>query len=134
MLSEKYNFAVLHPDIAAEWDYDKNPDTPFDVFPYTHESRFWICKKCGNRYPAVISHRSNGTGCSLCGREKNRQSVMKSVSQINPTTNKVIAVYESAREAEKQTGVSHKKISVCCHGKAKTAGGFKWEFNITNDS
>lgn len=134
VLSEKYNFAVLHPDIAAEWDYDNNPDTPFDVFPYTHEPRSWICKKCGERYSASISHRSNGTGCRLCGLENNRLSRMKPVSQIDPITNKVIATYQSAREAEKQTGVSYKRISMCCHGKTQTAGGFKWKFNITNDS
>lgn len=134
VLSEKYNFAVLHPDIAAEWDYDRNPDTPFDVFPYTHETRFWICKKCGNRYPASIDHRSYGTGCRKCGLEKNRHSRMKPVLQIDKITNKVIATYPSAREAEKQTGVSFSKISMCCNGKNQTAGGYKWKFNITNDS
>lgn len=134
VLSEKYNLAVLHPDIAAEWDYDRNPDTPFDVFPYTHESRFWICKKCGNRYPASIDHRSNGTGCRKCGLEKNRHSRMKPVLQIDKTTNQVIAAYPSAREAEKQTGVSYSKISMCCNGKNQTAGGYKWKFNITSDS
>lgn len=37
-------------------------------------------------------------------------------------------VFETAREAERQTGALNGKISMCCHGKAKTAGGYHWEF------
>lgn len=39
-----------------------------------------------------------------------------------------IAEYPSAREAERQTGVGFKGISACCHGKAKSAGGYGWTF------
>ena len=31
-------------------------------------------------------------------------------------------IYESIREAERQTGVDHRSISACCRGKQKTAG------------
>lgn len=36
--------------------------------------------------------------------------------------------YSSLTEASKQTGISIQLISQCCHGKLKTAGGFKWRF------
>lgn len=39
-----------------------------------------------------------------------------------------IAEYLSARDAERKTGVGFKGISACCHGKAKTAGGYEWMF------
>lgn len=35
-------------------------------------------------------------------------------------------VFESQVSAEKETGICHKKISACCTGKRKTAGGFHW--------
>ena len=37
-------------------------------------------------------------------------------------------VYESIREAERLTGVSHSNISKCCIGKLKSAGGFHWQY------
>lgn len=52
----------------------------------------------------------------------------KPVVQMNKDTGEVIAVYESAREAHRQTGVNYKGISSCCNGKKKTYGGYKWAF------
>lgn len=40
---------------------------------------------------------------------------------------KIIAVFPSAREACKQTGISYKGISQSCHG-GYNAGGYKWQF------
>lgn len=37
-------------------------------------------------------------------------------------------IYESTREAERLTGISHTNISQVCNKKRKTAGGFHWEF------
>lgn len=37
-------------------------------------------------------------------------------------------IYESLREAERQTGISHTNISMVCNGKLKTAGKFHWQF------
>ena len=36
-------------------------------------------------------------------------------------------IYESMREAERITGISHNNISLVCNGKRKTAGGFHWK-------
>lgn len=38
----------------------------------------------------------------------------------------LIGVYPSAREAERQTGVSFKTISLCANHKTQSAGGFVW--------
>ena len=37
-------------------------------------------------------------------------------------------IYYSAREANKQTGISYKSISSVCNKKRKTTGGYHWEF------
>lgn len=37
-------------------------------------------------------------------------------------------IYESTREAERATGISHTNISQVCNGKRKTAGKFHWIF------
>jgi len=31
-------------------------------------------------------------------------------------------------EADENTGVNFKHISLCCNNKRKTAGGYKWKF------
>lgn len=44
--------------------------------------------------------------------------------------NKVIAIYPSAAEAMRKTGISNVSIGACCNKKPKhlTAGGYKWKF------
>ena len=37
-------------------------------------------------------------------------------------------IYPSANEAARQTGLKQSSISNCCNGKAKTTGGFHWEY------
>ena len=56
-------------------------------------------------------------------------------SQINnPSKSKKVlcietnVIYESTREAERQTGIRHSNISSCCNGKLKTAGGYPWKY------
>ena len=38
------------------------------------------------------------------------------------------AIYDSLREAYRETGIKHSSISSACLGKSKTAGGFHWEY------
>lgn len=51
---------------------------------------------------------------------------MKAVIQLDICGN-YINEFESAREAERQTGVLHQNINVCCKNK-KTAGKYKWMY------
>lgn len=50
----------------------------------------------------------------------------KPVAQYTPSGT-LVAQYPSAREAERQTGISHKHISSCCNRSRKTTGGFSWK-------
>lgn len=49
----------------------------------------------------------------------------KKVEQLDLDGN-IVAVYDSMSEAERMTAISHQKISSCCSGKTKLAGGFSW--------
>lgn len=71
----------------------------------------------------------------------NKETISKWVVQLNKD-NEILHFYPSAREAERQTGISNQHISVCCSGKQlvkktknkqyyytlKTAGGFIWKY------
>lgn len=61
------------------------------------------------------------------------QALKTPVKQLS-LENEEIATYESLAEAERQTGVNHRNISLVCSGKRKTAGGYKWEkVSVFND-
>ena len=56
---------------------------------------------------------------------KNKKS--KPVLQMDKT-NKIIAEFSSTMEVKRQLGISQSHISMCCNGKRKTAGGYKWQY------
>lgn len=56
-----------------------------------------------------------------------KKAKSKPVLQFDKQGN-LIAEFPSAREAERQTGVSNTHISACCLGKLNSAGGFIWRY------
>lgn len=52
----------------------------------------------------------------------------KTVVQLDLTTNKIVKVWESTKEAERQGGFTNTAISNCCRGKRKTHKGYKWMY------
>lgn len=70
----------LFPDIASEWDYDKNDLLlPTQVTAYSGLRVYWKCKTCGHSWRTDIASRASGTGCPICARER----VTKSLSTRN---------------------------------------------------
>lgn len=64
-LAEKY------PDIAAEWDYEKNGDvTPRMVSYGSTKKAWWVCPDCGNSYMSSLNSRTTGQGCPKCRYKK----------------------------------------------------------------
>lgn len=62
------SLARISPEIAKEWDYEKNEISPYDVFPSTSKKYWWLCKKHGS-YLASPNNRQKGKGCPKCGKE-----------------------------------------------------------------
>lgn len=59
------------PDLAKEWNYEKNIDlTPNNVSCGSGKLVWWRCKICGNEWEAKIFNRSNGTGCLKCSKRR----------------------------------------------------------------
>ena len=40
----------------------------------------------------------------------------------------LIKIWDTQKEASEVTGIRQQSISLCCHSKIKTAGGFRWCF------
>jgi hypothetical protein len=65
-------------------------------------------------------------------KEEKPSFTPKAVVQKDLETGEVIDLFNSVAEAERKTHISRKSISKAANGKAKSAGGFGWEFVTIN--
>lgn len=120
------DFASNYSDLLEEWDYEANKliVMPDNVTKHSDKKVWWICKKCGFKFPMKIDHRTRrGAGCPECAKKIIAQKKWKAVENITEGVK-----YSSLKEAEEKTGINRHCISNCCYGKQKTAGGFSWRF------
>jgi len=63
------NLAITYPEIAAEWNYEKNGDLrPEDFFTSSHQRISWKCSE-GHSWETAITNRvDKQTGCPICYR------------------------------------------------------------------
>jgi hypothetical protein len=60
------NLEVLHPELAQEWDQDRNGSLkPSDVRPGSSRKVWWKCS-LGHQWQAAIGSRTAGRGCPVC--------------------------------------------------------------------
>lgn len=78
LLSGFNDLMTKAPNLAAEWDYEKNfPLHPEDVMSCTGQYIWWKCKH-GHSWRAKLAARNNGTGCPYCcGKTPARTRLVK---------------------------------------------------------
>ena len=59
------DLATTHPELAKEWDYEKNDKKPTEVISNSDRKVYWVCKK-GHSYMQTIYARKSGQGCPFC--------------------------------------------------------------------
>ena len=47
--------AKLFPEIAREWDYEKNDFVPEDIWAYSSQYAYFICPKGHSYYKSIIN-------------------------------------------------------------------------------
>lgn len=63
------DLATVNPEVAKEWNYEKNGDLkPTDVVAGSTEVVWWKCKK-GHEWRAVVHSRNNGRNCPVCSQD-----------------------------------------------------------------
>lgn len=63
------NLANQFPQIAREWDWNKNMKSPELFAPQSHDEVYWVCPVCGHSYPMRIQNRTaQNQGCNLCAK------------------------------------------------------------------
>ena len=69
------DFATINPQLASEWNYEKNGDLrPEDFAVASNKKIWWVCNK-GHEWQATINNRNNGTGCPYCSNKKNSKRI-----------------------------------------------------------
>lgn len=67
---EGYNdLQTVNPDLAKEWNFEKNSLTPKNVLPNSHQKVWWKCIN-GHEWEAIIGNRNKGVGCPYCSNHK----------------------------------------------------------------
>lgn len=69
IVTKENSLASKNPELAKEWNYDKNGNlTPWNVGPYSEKKVWWRCKN-GHEWQASVSNRFQGRGCAKCSSE-----------------------------------------------------------------
>ena len=64
------DLATTHPEIAQQWDYERNGTlNPTNVIAGSERKVYWICNK-GHSWSASIEKRTNGRHCPVCSNKK----------------------------------------------------------------
>lgn len=79
-VSDANRLSTNRPELASEWDFDKNDLTPYDVSVSSNKKAWWICSD-GHSWQVAISHRSTGTGCPFCSRHRLSDSNRLSINR-----------------------------------------------------
>ena len=62
----KNDLQTVNPDLAKEWNYEKNNGlTPVDVTANSNKKAWWKCRK-EHEWQATIANRNHGNGCPYC--------------------------------------------------------------------
>lgn len=64
------NLLSQFPDIAKEWDYEKNDKSPEEYAPRSNKKVWWLCPR-GHSYNSVINNRTSaGATCPYCANKR----------------------------------------------------------------
>lgn len=137
------DLAFKNPELASEWDSEKNGTlTPSDVTWCSGKRVWWRCKVCGRQWVSSVNNRAYGNGCPDCAKIIMSQKVGGSRNPMFGCTGKdnphsipicsytqdgmLVGEYSSAAEASRKEGYHYSSISSCIRGINKTAGGLLW--------
>ena len=58
------------PELANEWDYNKNIVSIDSVSKWSKMKAWWKCSKCGYSYECIVANKYNGAKCPKCANTK----------------------------------------------------------------
>ena len=119
---------TTHPDIAKEWNTEKNNALkPSDVCAGTMKKVWWICNR-GHEWQAAIASRCKGIGCPICSNKK----VLKGFNDLISTKPALAQEWNYKKNTDispdQVTAHSGKRVWWICEK------GHEWEATINHRS
>ncbi|MDH6292503.1 zinc-ribbon domain-containing protein, partial [Rhodococcus opacus] len=107
------------PDIAEEWDYEKNGALrPDEVLAGGHTKVHWKCRKAGHQWVAKVVERTTGSGCPVCSSNKVLAGFNDLLSQFPDIAEEWDYEKNGALRPDEVLAGSHSKV----HWKCRKAG------------
>lgn len=131
MQARKGSLEEIRPDLAKEWDYEKNGSlTPKMFLSQSGQKVWWKCSKCGHVWRTTINARTNGAGCSICFRQYNRGANHSEAKKIFQYSKEGIFMKEWAciSDACRELKINSSNVSMCAKHQRRIAGGYRWEY------
>lgn len=120
----KNDLLTMNPEIASEWNYEKNKSKPEDFSPHSAEKVYWKCNK-GHEWQAKISNRVLGNNCPYCsGRYAIKGET--DLLTLNPRLCEEWNYGKNEISPEEVTPSSEKKVWWKCNK------GHEWQASICN--
>lgn len=82
-VGDNNRLSIIRPDLAQEWDYNKNEFSPDEYTKSSRETVSWICSDCGNHWDARIDSRTTGNGCKKCSSSKGEKRINSFLNNHN---------------------------------------------------
>ena len=120
------NLKIGRPDIAAEWDYEKNGKITPELVSLHSNKKFWFkCPKCGYSYKMPVGDRtgSKHSNCPACAGKV----LVKGLNDLKTTNPALVNEWDYEKNVllpEQVTKGSHKKVWWKC------SKGHSWQTNI----
>lgn len=115
------------PDLASEWNYEKNGDLKPDmIMPGTNKKVWWVCDK-GHEWEESPNNRTNAkTGCPYCSGHR----VLKGFNDLQ-TVNPTLA---SEWDYEKNENLKPTDVTIGAHQMVwwRCNEGHEWKSTIPN--
>lgn len=128
VLSGVNDLSTLFPEIAAEWDCEKNGNLIPNFVTSHSNKKVWWKGACGHSWKTTINNRVNGTGCPHCNQNKLIPGIT-SLDVINPALASEWHPYKNGERTAHDT-------SAFCNDTTwwKCKHGHEWQATVSNRS
>lgn len=137
--------ARAYPEICGEWfdgavvhhkDRNKDNNDPHNLIVLTKEEHDEIHKN-DRGFKKGSEPWNKGKTFNEDSKKRMSESAIKRGATykkkvVQMKDGKVIKVWDCAMDVYKETGISYKAISACCHNNQVHAGGYEWRFAKDN--
>lgn len=122
----KNDLATLYPDIAKDWDYEKNGElTPNSIVPGSNKRVWWQCNN-GHSWKTMVCSRVRGNNCPICSKQK----TVSGINDFATTHAEFIKTWDFENNTVNPQNITSgykESVSWCCE-----KCGFQWHQKINN--